>query len=57
MSRRMLCKKDLGDMEKNMKLMLGKQMARVLGTSNAIPKQESYKVQMSPGRKCDNVRE
>ena len=44
-------------MKKNMKLMLGKQMARVLGTSNAIPKQESYKVQMSPGRKCDNVRE
>ena len=32
-------------------------MSRALGTSNAIPKQESYKVQMSPGRKCDNVKE
>lgn len=46
-----------GDMEGNMKLMLRKQMSGALGTSNAIPKQESYKVQMSPGRKCDNVKE
>lgn len=56
-SRRILCKKELGDMKKNMKLMLRKQMSRALGTSNAIPEQESYKVQMSPGRKCDNVEE
>lgn len=44
-------------MKKNMKLMLRKQMSRALGTSIAIPEQESYKVQMSPGRKCDNVGE
>lgn len=30
-------------------------MSRALETSNAMLEQESYKVQMSPGRKCDNV--
>lgn len=30
-------------------------MSRALGTNNVMPKQESSKVQMSPGRKCDNV--
>ena len=57
MSRRILCEKELGNMKKNMKLMLKKQMSRAIGTSNVMPEQESYKVQMSPGRKCDNVGE
>lgn len=33
------------------------QMSRALETSKAMLEQESYKVQMSPGRKCDNVGE
>lgn len=52
-----LFKKELGDIQKNMKLMLKKQMSRALETSKAMLEQESYKVQMSPGRRCDNVGE
>lgn len=53
-SRSVLCKRELGNMKRNMKLMLRKQMSIAKGTSNAIPEQESY-VQRSPGKKCDNI--
>jgi hypothetical protein len=38
-SRRMLCKKELGEMKRNMKWVVRKQMSRASGTGGAIPEQ------------------